>query len=71
MYSIEFLSDDMDCETCGWSSATGYIIYKNGEEVVNKTPTAHCYDSESYDHENALLDILEHAGIKVEGYRSY
>lgn len=58
-YKIEHLSDSSDCETCGTSYATGYVIYKGEEVVVDKTPYAHCYSGSEYYNHNPFYDILK------------
>ena len=65
-YKIEYLEDAMDCETCGGNWATGYVITKDGVEVISKRPYAHCYNDITYSSSEALMDILKLEGIEVE-----
>lgn len=65
-YKIVWLEDQHECETCGYSYAQGYKIYKDEDLMIDKTPIALCYDSLNYDHSNAALDILNLEGIQVE-----
>jgi len=57
-FEIEFLEDSHDCETCGWSAASGFIIRKDGEVIVNKIPAAYCFDSRDYSSDSPYLDLL-------------
>ena len=65
-YMIVWLEDHHECETCGYSYAQGYKIYKNDTLVIDKEPAALCFDSANYDHSNAALDILKIEGIQIE-----
>ena len=65
-YRIVWMYDEHDCEICGWSAESGYIIYKDDDVVVDAKPIAHCFDSVGYDTEKAFLDILKLEGIEVE-----
>ena len=65
-YKIVWLEDEHDCEICGWSSESGYVIYKDEDVVIENLPVAHCFDSVGYSSEKAFLDILKLEGISVE-----
>lgn len=65
-YKIVLLADYNDCETCGYSYDSGYVIYKNDEVLVDKTPNAHCYDGTNYEDDNPYKDILEHLKVNIE-----
>jgi len=65
-YTIVWLEDQHECETCGYSYAQGYKIYKDEKLVIDKEPLSHCYDSLNYDHSNAAFDILNLEGIQIE-----
>lgn len=65
-YKIVWLEDQHECETCGYSYAQGYKIYKDEKLVIDKTPISHCYDSLNYDQSNAAFDILNLEGIEIE-----
>lgn len=65
-YKIEFLSDYHDCETCGYSYDSGYVLYKNDEVLIDKTPHAHCYDGTNYEEHNPYKDILEYMSVQIE-----
>lgn len=65
-YKIVWLEDQHECETCGYSYAQGYRIYRDEKLVIDKTPISHCYDPLNYDHSNAAFDILSLEGIQIE-----
>lgn len=65
-YKIVWLEDQHECETCGYSYAQGYKIYKDDILVVDKEPGASCFNSLNYDHSNAAFDILNLEGIQIE-----
>lgn len=65
-YRIVWLYDSHDCETCGWSGESGYIIYKGDDVVVKKKPIVHCFSSVGYNADEAFIDILNLEGIEVE-----
>ena len=60
------LFDESDCETCGSSYAQGYNVYADEELILSYIPSAHCYDSESYDIAYVYKDILEYLGYELE-----
>jgi hypothetical protein len=64
-YTIKWLYDEHDCETCGWSQESGYSVLKDGVEVIKKEPIAHCFGSIGYDSHQAFLDILNLEEVKV------
>lgn len=55
---ITHISDSMGCETCGSSYASGYRIEIDGELVVDKTPSAHCYDGVDYSEPHSAFEDL-------------
>ena len=65
-YKVEYLEDSHECEDCGKSWATGFIITCPNGEVIEKIPYAYCFDSIHYEEEEASLIILEREGIKIE-----
>lgn len=65
-YTIVWLEDQHECETCGYSYAQGYKIYKDEKLMIDKEPLSHCYDPVNYDHSNAAFDILKLEGIEIE-----
>lgn len=60
------LFDESDCETCGSSYAHGFKVYIDDELVSSYIPTAHCYDSESYEIQDVFKDILERLGYELK-----
>lgn len=65
-YTIVWLEDQHECETCGYAYAQGYKVYKGDKLIIDKCPIASCFDSLNYDHSNAAFDILNLEGISVE-----
>lgn len=65
-YKIVILVDYSDCETCGYNCDSGYVIYKNDEVLIDKTPFAHCYDGTNYEEHNPYKDILESMNVQIE-----
>lgn len=70
-YTIQRLSDHHDCETCGWSAEDGYQIYKDGVLVIDKQPSAYCFDSVGYPYEQAYYDIFQLEQIAVHEDEPY
>lgn len=66
VYKVQYLEDSIDCETCGSSFATGYIIECPDGEIIDRSPTAHCYDSVDYPIDGALKIILNKEKIILE-----
>jgi hypothetical protein len=71
MFEIVFMNDHHNCETCGSSYASGYIIKKDGEVVVDKTPIAACYDDSDYNQNEAYLEVIQLAGIQIDVSTEY
>lgn len=74
MYKIIWLEDSHPCETCGSNYAAGYVIEKDGQIIVAKTPVAHCFSGSDYNPSEAYTDILKDAGIEVveeDNYEQY
>lgn len=65
-YTIIWLEDEHECETCGYSYAQGYKIYKDDNLLIDKEPIASCFNSSNYEHSNAAFDILSLEGIQIE-----
>jgi hypothetical protein len=63
---IKWLSDEHDCELCGWSYSTGAHVYIDDALVMEFNPVAHCYDDVTYEPETILKNILEHLGHIIE-----
>lgn len=63
--SIEELSDEHDCDTCGPSWATGYRVTLDGNEILNLEPHAYCYGGVTYYPEEMYKMVLEELGYKV------
>lgn len=65
-YTIQRLVDNHDCETCGWSCADGYQIYKDGILITDKSPIASCFDSVTYPFDSPYYDIFSLFKIEVK-----
>lgn len=65
MFEIVFMEDNHNCETCGSDYALGYVIKKDGEIVIDKTPVAACYDGAKYDQNEAYIDLIRLHDIEV------
>lgn len=66
---IQWLSDEVDCETCGGNWASGANVYFDDKLVIEMKPVAGCYDGEHYDCEDVLHRILAELGHQVEEIR--
>jgi hypothetical protein len=64
--TIEWLSDDNDCDTCGTSYAYGAHVRIDGVLVLELNPVAHCYSGTNYEREEVFKAILEYLGHTVE-----
>lgn len=56
---LTFISDSMDCETCGMSYAEGFTIDLDGKTLVDHPPSAHCYAETNYPHDEAYAYLSE------------
>lgn len=63
---IEQLFDETDCETCGVSYATGFIVYLDDEKFLEFLPLAACYDGDSFELDYVYGQILAKLGYDVE-----
>jgi hypothetical protein len=66
---IEWLSDEHECDTCGWTYATGAAVEFDGVPCIDLEPSAYCYDGESYDAEDVFRRIIERLGHTIEEVR--
>lgn len=62
---VTLLEDHHDCETCGSAFAQGALVRLNGEVVVDRTPCAHCFGSNSFPLDRVLYETLERLGYEV------
>lgn len=63
--SIEWLSDEYDCEDCGTSWEEGAIVTFEDGRVLDLSPSAHCYDGVGYTESEVYHRILESLGHDV------
>ncbi|CAB4138734.1 hypothetical protein UFOVP344_6 [uncultured Caudovirales phage] len=67
---IEWLTDENECDTCGWNYAEGAKVFFDDELVLDLIPSAACYGGEHWSTEevyNLILNKLNHE-IHEEGY---
>lgn len=60
------MTDCNDCEDCGGGYAEGAIVYIDGEEILDFTLIAHCYNSTSYDPNLVYYELFKHLGYELE-----
>lgn len=60
--SIDWLTDNHDCETCGSSWAEGARVRIDGQVALELIPLAHCYDGSSWDEREVFAALLAHLG---------
>lgn len=63
---IKWLTDEHDCETCGYSSAGGAIVNIGDDVTIVMQPFAHCYDGVNYYAEEVFERILFELGYVLE-----
>lgn len=63
---IQWLQDNHDCETCGWSMAEGANVFFDGELAIELEPAAHCYGGSTYEREAVMRRIIEKLGHSIE-----
>ena len=64
---VRFLTDDMDCETCGGNWAEGAEVFFEFDSELDfiLEPVAHCYNGTSYDTWDVFKTILSKLGYEV------
>ena len=68
VFKIEELYDHYECDDCGTSYATGFIVYQDDAKIIDMSPYAHCYNGTHYQMADVLKNILEHLGHTLEDY---
>ena len=63
---IDWTSDSMNCDTCGFNWAQGADIYFDNELKLKLVPFAHCYGGDDYDSDTVYQRILEALGHTLE-----
>ena len=50
-YKVESVSDEYDCDTCGPSWATGYVLKELGTDLIliDLEPIAHCFGGQDFE----------------------
>lgn len=64
--TIEWLSDENNCETCGTDWAQGAIVKLDGVVIHDLQPIAACWDATDYSREDVFRVILEGFGYSIE-----
>jgi hypothetical protein len=62
---INIMSDIHECETCGSSWSEGGTVYVDDELILERLPSAYCYDSPSFNESDLLVMALKKIGIHV------
>jgi len=62
---IESLTDEWDCETCGWDHADGAKVRIDGVEILYLEPIAHCYNGVSYATDEIYNEIISHLNLPI------
>lgn len=62
---VNMWDDEHDCETCGFSFATGGEVYIDGELVISRPPRAYCFDCDNTEAEDLIILALKEVGIEV------
>lgn len=62
---IEFLEDETDCDLCGPTYCTGFLVYFDGELRLDLKPVASCTDARTYSVEETTELILQELGHEV------
>ena len=63
---VNMWEDYHDCETCGYSYASGGEVCIDGELVISKPPMASCFGGDHCDHDELLILALKEVGINVD-----
>ena len=63
---IETLTDSHECDTCGCSYADGGIVKIDGVVVLERIPSAYCYDAPSFSESDLLVMALKSIGFTIE-----
>lgn len=64
---IEWLTDEMDCETCGFNWASGAMVTMPDGSTIDLSPSVSCFESTHYEQEDVYKAILEKLGYSVRG----
>lgn len=64
--AISWLEDDHECDTCGFSYASGAHVRLDGKTILELLPTAVCFDGDSWTREEVFRRILVHLGLTIQ-----
>ena len=60
------LEADSDCELCGWTCSSGFILEADGNKIDEVIPVASCTSPVSIDEDDMWVRIFEKLGINLE-----
>lgn len=63
---IDWITDEYECETCGWSLACGAIVTFEDGSVIDMKPNARCVDCVDYSPDEVYTAILKKFGHEIE-----
>lgn len=63
---IEWLSDDMECDTCGSNWAQGAKVWFDNDLVIDNEPIAACFDGADWSETDIYREIIAKLGHAVE-----
>lgn len=63
---IEWLSDDYDCDTCGFSCSEGARVTLDGVVLLELIPLAHCFGGDDWDEREIFAKTLDKLGYDLE-----
>ena len=63
---IEWLSDDNDCEQCGYNYSYGARVWLEGAKFLELIPSASCFGGNHWDESDVYKEIFDKLGYRVE-----
>lgn len=69
--SVEWLSESVDCDTCGYNWAEGARVYFDDKLVLDLEPVAACFNGASYSTEQVFGMILKELGHNLKEISHY
>lgn len=63
---FEWLTDECECDTCGYGYAEGANVTLNGEVILSLKPVASCYGGDDYSPQEVFVRVLEKLGYDVD-----
>lgn len=62
---IQWLSDEHECEQCGYDYASGAIVDFEDGTSLSLIPIAHCYAGRNWGEADVYHEVLKHLGHEV------